>query len=127
MTVVQTALSEIQAAIYSKLTGDSTLTGLISGIYDIGAVPEAQAYPYVTLGDTTEVPDHAFGRRGYEDTLTLHIWSNAPGFKQCQAILAQLNRLLDQKSLTLSNHTHVGTWYEFSASLNDTDVDDLRH
>ena len=123
----QTALSEVQTAIYSKLTGDGTLMAQVTGVFDSGAVPENQAFPYITLGDTTEAPDNAFGTRGYDDTLTLHIWSDALGFKECHIILARMNTLLDQQTLTLISHHHVGTWYEFSETLNDPGVDGIKH
>jgi hypothetical protein len=123
----QTALSEVQTAIYQKLTGGATLMALVTGVFDFGAVPDDQAYPFISIGDTTEGPDNTFETRGYEDTVTLHIWDNAKGFKRCQTILAEMNRLLDQQSLALSTHHHVGTQYEFSESLNDSGTDDLRH
>nr|BBH90139.1 hypothetical protein KTC_48900 [Thermosporothrix sp. COM3]BBH90204.1 hypothetical protein KTC_49550 [Thermosporothrix sp. COM3]BBH90269.1 hypothetical protein KTC_50200 [Thermosporothrix sp. COM3] len=121
-----TSLGEIQRALYQRLTGDTTLMNLVKGIFDASSVPDVQTYPYVTIGEATEVPFHSFQRRGYEATVTLHIWSAAKGFKEAQAILARLNQILDQQSLQLATMTQVGCWYEFSESLNDPE-EDVRH
>jgi hypothetical protein len=125
--VSQTALSELQTAITAKLKGDSTLMALITGVFDFADVPAGQLMPYITLGDSTEVPDNALGQRGYEDTFTLHIWSRQKGFKQAQTILGRMNTLLDQKPLTLATQSHVSTMYEFTQSMNDPDDTSVRH
>ncbi len=123
----QTSLMELQPAIFTKLTADSALMAIITGVFDFGAVPVNQAFPYVTLGDDTEAPMNAFGTRGYEATVTLHIWDNTPNFKRCKIILAHMNRLLDQQTLTLATQHHVGTWYDFSTTMNDPGLDNIRH
>lgn len=124
---VQTSLDELQTAIYAKLTGDTTLMGMITGVFDFGAVPANQPYPFVSIGDTTETPDNRFGRRGYDTTQTLDIWDGSNNFQVCQHILARLNTLLDQQILTLATHHHVFTLYDFSQTLNDPGVNDVRH
>ena len=123
----QTSLIELQPAIYSKLIVGSALMGIVTGVFDFGAVPENQPFPYIALGDNTEGPDNAFGMRGYDSTFTLHIWSDAMGFKECYTILGEMNKLLDQQSLTLATHHHVGTWYDFSQCLNDPGDKGIRH
>jgi len=120
----QTALPELQEAIVTKLKADATLAGvngLVTGIFDEGAVPENQAFPYVAIGDGIELPENTFGRRGYIPTMMLHIWSQYVGFKECYTILAQLNELLDQKPLTLATQTHIYTMYDQSQAMNDPD------
>ncbi len=123
----QTSLGEWQTAAYAKLTGDTTLMGIVTGVFDYGAVPQNQPYPFIVLGDGTELPMNAFGTRGYISTLTLHIWDNSNGFKTCQAILANMNRLLDQQILSLATLHHVYTLYNFSQTLNDPGVNNIKH
>jgi hypothetical protein len=125
--MTQTSLEELQTAIYSALTSDTTLMSTLTGVFDIAAVPENQAFPYVAIGDSTEGSMNAFGRRGYESTLTLHIWSSATGFKECYSILARMNFLLDQKILSLASQSHVFTLYDFSSTLNDPGENSIRH
>ncbi len=124
---VQTSLNEIQTAIHTKLTGDTTLMGMISGVFDFGAVPANQAYPFVAIGDSIETPDNRFGRRGYDTIQTLDIWDSSNNFQVCQLILARLNTLLDQQPLSLATHHHVYTLYNTCQTLNDPGVNDIRH
>jgi hypothetical protein len=119
MTIVGSALSAIQVAIGEKLTDDTALMALITGVFDFRGIPKDQAFPYVTVGDTTETDDSTFDTLGYEDTFTLHIWSIQPGTQECQQILANLNRLLNHQPLNLANMSHVGTWYDLSWTLPD--------
>lgn len=122
----QTSLSETQTAIYNVLvpagTLDTTLSGLgVLGVFDFRAVPENQAFDYITIGDSIESPDNTFGRRGYNSIINLHIWSRALGTKTANSILAQLNKLLDQQSLTLTTQSHIFTMYEWSQRIADPD------
>lgn len=122
----QTSLSEVQAAIYAILvpsgTLDATLAALgVTGVFDFRAVPENQAFDYITLGDATEMPDNAFARRGYDSKILLHIWSRQLGVKTADSILARLNALLDQKPLTLATQSHVYTMYDWSHHIADPD------
>lgn len=124
---VGTAQEEIQVAIRAKLIGDATLMSLVTGVFDFGAVPINQPFPYIAIGDTTEGAMDAFGTDGYDDTCTVHIWDSSPGFNTCKLILARMNVLLNKKPLTLVTQHHVGTWYQFSATMNDPGSDDIRH
>lgn len=124
----QTALPELQTAIYTKLKGDSTLSGLIQGVFDEGAIPENQAFPYIAIGDGTEIPDNTFGRRSYDVTMMLHIWSEAIGFKEAYGILARINFLIDQQTLSLQTQTYVSAMYDQTIAMNDPgDMITLRH
>ena len=119
MTIVGSALSPIQVAIGEKLTGDATLMALIAGVFDFRGIPPGQQFPYITLGESTETDDSTFDTFGYADTFTLHIWSIQPGSQECQQILKNLNRLLNQQPLDLDQLSHVGTWYDLAWTLDD--------
>jgi len=123
----QTSTGEIQTAVYAKFTADATLMALITGVFDFGAVPPAQAFPYITIGEATEGPENAFARRGYKTRHLMHIWDNAAGFKRSQAILARMNFLIDQKLLTLATQSLVYLLYQQSHNLNDPGLDNIRH
>ncbi len=127
MTSTQTSLPELQTAMYTKLTGDTTFMALVTGVFDYGAVPQNQPYPFVSIGNGTEGPNNAFGTRGYDAIIQLDIWDNSNGFKTCYGILARMNTLLDQQSLTLATQKHVYTLYDFSTTLNDPGLNTIRH
>src|SRR5256885_11453596 len=110
--MTQTAAGEIQVAIGNILvpasTLDATLASLgVTGVFDHRGVPESQPFDYITIGDTIERPNNTLGRRGYNDTITIYIWSRQLGQKTAQAIVARLNQLLDQVHLNLSTQAHV--------------------
>ncbi len=125
----QTSLSEVQTAIYSKLTGDTTLMSLLAAplmgtfaVFGFGNVPENQSFPYITLGDAQEIGGrmNAFGTRGYLTTVKIHIWdSQFGGFQKAQQILARLNTLLDQQPMTLATQKLVYFLYQSAIPMND--------
>lgn len=114
----------VQTAIYDKLTADATLTGIVSGIFD--QVPEDVPYPYVAIGDATEVPEDAHDRQGLAVTVTLHIWSRYRGYAEAAAILKEVDRILDRKPLTVDGFHTVTVAHEFHQSLRDPDPQ-IRH
>jgi hypothetical protein len=118
--VATTATLPVQQALYTVLSADSTLMAkLAGGVLDY--VPAEPAFPYVALGEGTEVPLNVFAKDGRDVTVTLHIWSRAKGFAEADGILDDLNRLLDHKSLTISGYVHIVCAYEFSQTLRDPD------
>lgn len=83
----------VQKAVYARLSGDATLAGLVSGVFD--EPPEDAAMPYVVVGEAVETPDDAHDRRGAEVAATVHVWSRYRGFAEALAILDAVDRLLD--------------------------------
>jgi|SRR5579884_122939 len=126
---VQTSTYEVLTAMYGTLTLDGTLMGMITGVFDFGAVPTNQAFPYVTIGEFDEKPDNAFGQRGYLTAHKLHIWDSKglSGFQLSQQILARLNTLLDQQPMTLATHTFVYCLYQQAIPMNDPGEDKILH
>jgi len=124
--MTQTAAGEIQVAIGNILvpsgTLDATLASLgVTGVFDQRGVPENQPFDYITIGDTIERPNNTLGRRGYNNTINIYIWSRQLGQKTAQAIVARLNKLLDQVHLNLSTQAHVYTMYDQSMYLPQPD------
>jgi Protein of unknown function (DUF3168) len=120
-----TSILELETAIVQAVRADSTLTGgstpLITGIWNEGAVPEQQAFPYCVIGQGDELPQNTLGRKGYQPTITIDVFSHDNGFDECYAIMKELNRLLDEQPLTLATQIHVYTMYKHSHALNDPD------
>lgn len=120
------ALTPVQAAIFAKLTGDATLTAMISGVYD-GDAPEGAARPYVLIGESIETADDAHGAFGRQTVQTLHVWSDYRGFAECNAIVGVLQTLLDQQPLDIVGARHVATRFELAQTSVDPDRPGLRH
>jgi hypothetical protein len=124
--MAQSAHNEILTAIAAVLVPSGALAPSlaaagVTGAYDMRAVPQNAVFPYITTGDGYEIPDNAFGRRGYIYFATLHIWSQEKGTQEAGGIVAALNALLDQKSLNLPSQAHVYTMYNRSTFMADPD------
>ncbi len=130
MTASQTSLLELQTAITAKLTGDTALMAIVTGVFDFGAVPdepdEKPAFPYITIGNALELSDDAFSTPGYDTTQQLDIWTNQGGFWQCFQIFNIMQGLLNHKPLTLATLHHVYTEYARSEPLRDPDDKTIR-
>jgi hypothetical protein len=124
--VAESPLLPIQQAIFDRLTGDSELMGLITGVFD--HVPEGTAHPYVTVGEVITTPDNRHGGFGRSVVATLHIWTRTRGHAQGLAIEDRIAQLLDHQPLTLVGHLTVEVRYEFSQTLIDPEPPgDIRH
>ena len=101
------AAAALRAAIHDALVADAVLTNLLGGpkIYD--EVPQAAAFPYVTL-DEARISDWSTATdAGEEHQLTLHAWSRQGGHREAHMIAGALLQALDDAPLTLSDHRLV--------------------
>jgi hypothetical protein len=116
---------ETQKAIYTVLSGDSTMQSLVTGVYD--KVPQPKLFPYVALGEGTAKFNDSFGigsnTQQWDMTLTIHVWGQEDGFDDVLAITRQIYTLLHKKesSLILNGFTADGCWQEFQMTLRDID------
>src|SRR5690606_13685786 len=116
---VKWALWPVQRAVYQRLTSHAPLMARVTGVLD--DVPEGQPFPYVTLGEWTEIPRLAFGEDGSETTATLHVWSRYRGWKECSEIVALMNEVLDDAELEVEGYRTVLVVYDSSTAIRDTD------
>lgn len=121
MTTAEWALQE---TIYTRLTGDTDLMALITGVFD--EVPEATTYPYLVLGEVTETPDEAHDRSGIDATITLHGWSAYKGYRELAQILSQLDRILHRQPLVVEGFQKVSLAQQQHQFVRDPDPD-VRH
>lgn len=112
-------LAPVQTSVYALLTGNAPFMALVKGVFDY--VPDKQAYPYVTIGDATEIPFPVFGNDGHEQTLTLHIWSRARGFIEAYGILEAMTALLEGAPLVVQGHATALLNADGATSLRDPD------
>lgn len=97
---MKSALDPLQTAIYNRLANDVTVTARVTGIFD--AVPQGQAYPYVTLGEDTSTDDGTKTFYQEEITKTLHVWSKHKGKKEAQEILSLVLESITSEPLVLT-------------------------
>lgn len=101
-------------------TADTLLLSLVTGVFD--QAPENQPFPYLVVGEATEVPSNTFGRRGREATVTNHVWSQARTTGEATAIIARLNQLFHRKSLgALNGYMNILCLYDMQQVFPDRD------
>jgi len=122
--MAESAMGPIQTAIYTALTGDTTLMTLVNGVYDW--VPEGTLMPYVVIGEAMATPRNSHDRFGRRNVETLHVWSQQQGMKQINAIMSRITTILDHQTLTVTGHDAVMCHHEFEQTLNDPDPE-IRH
>lgn len=110
---------QVQKAIYDTLSGDSTLSNLIEGVFDY--VPERTSFPYVTIGDDdfNESGGHTFD--GVNASVTIHSWSRYRGRKEVKEIMARIYTLLHKASLTVTGYNLVFCIFDFAETIQDPD------
>lgn len=96
--------SELQKAVFSVLSGDAALGGLLGGARIYDAAPDNAAFPYVTFGRISTTDWSTATERGSEHFVTLHCWSRGKGKKQALAIADAVVACLDDAALPLDGH-----------------------
>jgi len=90
----------LRQALYNRLTGDATLAGMVTGVFDY--VPETQTFPYIVIGEFTEAPDHTFTEERRNVTGTLHVWSDKKSDMELLEIVDRLTTLLDHNEFPVT-------------------------
>lgn len=109
----------VQKAIFEKLSADATLANLIEGIFD--HVPQGTSEPYVTIGNSTQVPFDTHESAGMDETHTIHTWAKGSGSKNCREIMAEVYRILHDSSLTVVGFKTMFVLIEFADCALDPD------
>lgn len=113
------ALFPLQQALYTALDA-----ALDADVYD--DVPEGASYPYVVVGEFTEIPENAHDRFGARITATLHVWSSYHGTKDALAIRSSIVEELDHQAITVAGFDTIAARHEQTIVIRDPD-EDLRH
>jgi len=115
-------VNQLETALYTKLTGASSLTSLLNaGTASVfhRQAPENAAPPYVVFGKQSRVPERVIGGGAvaWEDALYLvKAVVESPSALLAGSIAARIDQTLDQAALTVTDHTHL-------ACHRDSDVD----
>ena len=99
------ALLPVQAAIYSKLTADGVLMGLVTGIYD--TVPAHTAMPYVVIGEGESETQDLLTSTDTQCRLEISVWGEPTGRKNTLTIMDRIYGLLQHATLTISDFSLI--------------------
>jgi hypothetical protein len=119
--------------LYSKMAGDSTLTGLLGGtfIYPGVAPPTHNAnQPWVVYWKQAGTPQYTLGKGHAFDTevWTIKAVERNTTSARVDAIAARLDALLTDATLTITGKTTMGLWRESDVEFTETDGDEIyRH
>lgn len=115
----------LQRAIFTKLTTDATVSGLIQGVYaDVQQPLDAgsdAAFPFVTIGQDNISSWDSKTFFGGEAVCQIDIWSRANNFTQAKQIGSAIVDALHHQALTITNASHVLTVQESSVYSKDPD------
>lgn len=91
------ALESLNDALVAAFTGDTPLTALIDDrVFDTRA-PAKTPFPYITLGDVSELAADTFGGDGSDVPWTIHLWTRdgtTTGKRQLFEIWGHVRRIL---------------------------------
>lgn len=93
-------MSEVQAALYTALTGDGLLMAMVTGVYD--HVPPQAAFPYIVFEEASVSPWGLLRVHAHGCVFQLDIYSRKGGQKEVMQIAARLHALLHGAALTVS-------------------------
>ena len=104
-------MNQLDAAIYTKLTGAAALTGLLSAgtasVFQTLA-PENENPPYVVFHKQSNVPAYTFGGVAFENALYLvKAVTQEPSAKTAGSVASQINAALQDAALTIDGYTHM--------------------
>lgn len=115
----------LQAAIFTALSGDTTLQSLIAArLYD--DVPRNPVFPYAVLGDDAETNWDTATDSGSEHIVTVDVWSQGGGHKECKTIANAVRAALDGVALSPEDRHLVGIRYQGAAFTRSDDGETYR-
>ena len=109
----------LQERIYSTLNGDSTLGGLITGVFD--GVPDGQTLPIVVIGEQTSNDNGSKTLDGRDYIFNVDVFSDYRGMKEIKNIQKEIYRLLHESSLSVSGASFVDCRCEFTTDILEDD------
>lgn len=113
---------EVQKAIYTALSTDSAfMTKIGSRLYD--EAPTNESFPYVTLGNMTEIKYNRLTNKGFEISARIDIYTKSGrlGYKPAKEILVEMNRILNQKRFNMTGFNMIQIYFETSDTERDGD------
>jgi hypothetical protein len=119
-------LFSVQQAVLSALAanaGVQAVLGATPPLYD--HVPQNAAFPYVVFGPVHVVPNDTKRDIGFEQILTLNIWSRYRGGKETRDIFQAVYDTLHRAALNISGQTFVSC--EFHSADFSLDSDGLTY
>ena len=104
----------LQERIYSTLNGDSTLGGLVTGVFD--SVPDGTSLPVVVIGPQTTSDNGSKTLDGRDYVFNIDVFSDYRGMKEIKNIQKEIYRLLHESSTIVTgkhNLCHLKFYFHY--------------
>jgi len=113
---------DLQSAIFSLLSGDSTLDGLVGNnkIFD-SIAPQDTAYPYVIIGLETMRDVGTKTLDGNVYNVDIDVWSQYRGQKEIKEIMERIYNLLNNATISVSGASSVMSYVVNAVTLTEVD------
>lgn len=113
---------DLQSAVFSLLSGDSSLDTLIGDgrIYD-SVAPQDSAYPYVIIGMQTTTDIGTKNLDGNLYNLDIEVWSQYRGQKQIKEVMERIYNLVNNVSISVSGADSVMSYVSSTATMTEVD------
>lgn len=107
MTSRKSIIGPLQTAIYSRLSGDGTLLGIVTAVWD--SVPPEATLPYVVLGEFASVPQRFVGGGPslVLATFDLEVHDDDTAVDTIASAVERINTLLDDYAITITDYATV--------------------
>lgn len=116
------SLFAVQEAVYGALTSSTAVQGLLGSparVYDM--VPPSATFPYATLGDVVVKEYDTKDQTGFEQSLTLHVWSRYRGRKELKQIIQTIYDVLHNAVLSVAGANVVSCQFQSASTLQEND------
>lgn len=122
MSIRQIGISAVLAAVNTRLTTSTYMTGYTAKVFNF--VPDGTAMPYIRFGDPLDRRDAMFASRDFEPedvAFQVHVWSNAQGDKEAGDIMKLVCQAIESASLSITGYS---TLYNARLDFSEIFVDD---
>jgi hypothetical protein len=116
---------QLQRSIYNRLSSDTTLGAVVTGVFD--DIPQGTAFPYVQVGQETitDIGGKDYDARSF--LINVDIFSRYHGTGQVKQIADIVVGLIHEQSLTVSGQKIVSIRLENSPLIIRDPKDNTRH
>lgn len=116
----------LQVAIVTALKADQGVAAIVGDrVFDkVGRAPDGSpnvAFPYVSIGDGQVIPELAECTDSADVYVTLHAWSEKPGFPEVNALASAIAAALHDQPLTIAGGAVLSLLLQQKQSLRDPD------
>jgi hypothetical protein len=115
---------KVQEAVYGTLVSDATLVNLVVRIGD--TIDQNTQPPYITIGESTAVPDDLLVETGSTETITIQVWMLSQKMRELKLIMERIYFLLHRKRVDIDGVPVVACVCENSQTIREADGETRR-